>query len=140
MNNWQDPPDDAYRYQQEVGSDVIDVNGHVNNVAYIQWMQDAAIRHYGSLEGVRALALDGFTWVARSHRIEYLSPAFQGDVLEVTTWVADFGRVRSNRHYAFLRIADQRRIARGVTDWIFFDLARQRPAIIPPELKAVFAG
>jgi acyl-CoA thioester hydrolase len=25
---------------------VIDENGHVNNVAYVQWMQDIAIEHY----------------------------------------------------------------------------------------------
>jgi acyl-CoA thioester hydrolase len=138
MNAWQDPPANAYRYAQAVGPDVIDVNGHVNNVAYIQWMQDAAVRHYGSIEAVKALALDAFTWVARSHQIEYLSPAFEGDVLEVATWVADFARVRSNRHYAFTRRGDGRRIAHGVTDWIFFDRVRQRPAVIPPDLKAAF--
>ena len=28
--------------------EVVDGNGHVNNVAYVQWMQDAAIRHAGT--------------------------------------------------------------------------------------------
>jgi acyl-CoA thioester hydrolase len=28
-----------------VTPDVLDVNGHANNVAYVQWLQDAAIHH-----------------------------------------------------------------------------------------------
>ncbi|HCB02612.1 MAG TPA: acyl-CoA thioesterase, partial [Anaerolineae bacterium] len=27
----------------------IDENGHVNNVAYVQWMQDIAVEHYASI-------------------------------------------------------------------------------------------
>ena len=26
----------------------IDENGHVNNVTYVQWMQDIAVEHYSS--------------------------------------------------------------------------------------------
>ena len=32
----------------------IDENGHVNNVAYVQWMQDIAVEHYSSIGGLEA--------------------------------------------------------------------------------------
>ncbi|HEX9333116.1 MAG TPA: acyl-CoA thioesterase [Anaerolineales bacterium] len=57
----------------------IDENGHVNNVAYVQWMQDIAVEHYESIGGVNLMQLIGATWVVREHRIEYLSPAFENE-------------------------------------------------------------
>jgi hypothetical protein len=51
-------------------------NGHVNNVQFVQWMQDAAVRHYESLGGILLTQALETTWVVRSHNIEYLRPAF----------------------------------------------------------------
>ena len=35
--------DPVYQFDLKVPAEVVDGNGHVNNVAYVQWMQDAAI-------------------------------------------------------------------------------------------------
>ncbi|MFL7871181.1 MAG: hypothetical protein AB8I58_20295 [Anaerolineales bacterium] len=35
----------VYSYTFIIPQTVIDEYGHVNNVAYVQWMQDTAIRH-----------------------------------------------------------------------------------------------
>jgi len=32
----------------------IDENGHVNNVVYVQWMQDIAVEHYATIGGIQA--------------------------------------------------------------------------------------
>ena len=55
----------------------IDENGHVNNVIYVQWMQDIAVEHYSSIGGIEAQGLD-VTWMVREHQVEYLLPAFAG--------------------------------------------------------------
>ncbi len=34
-----------HRYDFSVPEDVVDENGHVNNVVYLQWLQDAAVAH-----------------------------------------------------------------------------------------------
>jgi acyl-CoA thioester hydrolase len=62
----------------------IDENGHVNNVAYIQWMQDIAVDHYASIGGIQAQGPDT-TWVVRGHRVEYFLPAFTGEEIEIKT-------------------------------------------------------
>ncbi|HSM71304.1 MAG TPA: hypothetical protein VK851_07155 [Anaerolineales bacterium] len=37
-----------------IPKEAIDKNGHVNNVSYVQWMQDIAVEHYASIGGVEA--------------------------------------------------------------------------------------
>ncbi len=130
--------DPVYRVEITVPPSAVDRNRHVNNVAYVQWMQDAALQHSGATGCTRMTEAIGATWVARMHRIEYLSPAFAGDVLTVLTWVADFRKVRSLRRYQFIRAADQKVIAEGETDWVFVDASTGRPRAIPNEIVELF--
>lgn len=116
----------------------IDENGHVNNVAYVQWMQDIAIEHYESIGGIAAQGKDA-TWVVREHRIEYFLPAFLGEEIEIKTWVEDIRRVRSLRKYEFVRKADASVIVRGETDWVFVNMKTGRPLPIPDEVARVFS-
>jgi acyl-CoA thioester hydrolase len=78
------------------------------------------------------------TWVVRSHLIEYLSPAFVGDEIEVRTWVANIRRVRSLRRYEFIRKADGKLLVKGETDWVFVDAETGRPLGIPDEVARLF--
>jgi acyl-CoA thioester hydrolase len=127
-----------HRDEFVVPESAIDRNGHVNNVAFVQWMQDVATRHFdfGGVNAAMATA-DG-TWVARSHKIEYLSPAFVGEHLQALTWIVDFSRVRSLRRYKFLRASDGKLLVRGETDWIFVNVKTGKPCSIPEEIKRAF--
>ncbi len=93
----------SYTYQFEVPASAIDTNGHVNNVAYVQWMQDAAIAHSDAVGGTAATRAMNATWVVRRHTIEYRRPAFAGDKIDVRTWVTDCRMVSSRRKYEFIR-------------------------------------
>ena len=117
---------------------VIDENGHANNVAYVQWMQDIAVEHYASLGGIEAQGKSA-TWVVREHRIEYFLPAFAGEEIEVRTWVENIRRVRSLRKYEFVRKADGKLLVKGETDWVFVDTKRGSPIPIPAEVSKVFS-
>lgn len=111
-----------------IGPESIDGNGHVNNVEYLRWMQDAAIAHSQARGLVDELYAElGATWVARSHFIEYLRPAFAGETLRVDTWIVDFGRSRSKRKYRFLRESDGLELARAETLWAYVSRETGRP-------------
>jgi acyl-CoA thioester hydrolase len=127
-----------YRYEMIVPAEAVDRNRHVNNVAYVQWMQDVALRHSAATGCTRMTEAIGATWVARMHRIEYLSPAFAGETINVLTWVADFRKVRSLRRYRFVRAADQKVLAEGETDWVLVDASTGRPRVVPEELANLF--
>jgi acyl-CoA thioester hydrolase len=127
-----------FSFEFTVPESALDENGHVNNVQYVQWMQDAAVRHYGSTGGIAPTQAIGATWVVRSHNIEYLRPAFSGDRIEVRTWVVDIRRVRSLRRYRFTRLSDGKLLVKGETDWVFIDAKTGIPREVPEEIIKIF--
>jgi acyl-CoA thioester hydrolase len=117
----------------------IDSNGHVNNIVYLQWMQDVAIAHSAAVGCTAATTAAGCTWVARSHHIDYLRPAYAGDRILVQTWVIDAARKSSSpRRYRMVRESDGAVLARGETLWVFIDLQSGRPRTIPAEVIQCF--
>ncbi len=88
--------------------------------------------------GMKAIRALGALWVVRSHQVEYLAPAFAGDVIQVQTWVVNFSRVRSLRRYRFLRVSDGKIIVRGETDWVYVSSETGKPVSIPEQVKTPF--
>jgi len=125
----------VYQFEIDVTAKDVDRNGHVNNVVYIQWMQDAAIAHARASGCTAASRAVGATWVVRTHHIEYLSSLFAGDKVNVFTWRANFQRVRSVRKYKFVRAKDGAVVARAETDWVFVNAKTGRPQSIPEEVR-----
>jgi len=124
-----------YKHDITVTADMVDGNGHVNNVAYIQWMQDAAV-HHAQVSGCTQVSLSlGATWVVRTHHVEYLRPAFAGDTITVLTWVANFRRVGSLRKYKIIRAGDEAVVAQAETDWVFVDAKCGRPGRSPTKSR-----
>jgi acyl-CoA thioester hydrolase len=119
-----------------IPASVIDENGHANNVTFLQWMQDIAIEHYSSLGGLEAQKPFG-TWFIREHKVEYVSPAFSGEEIEVRTWVENIRRVQSQRKYEFVRKRDGKTLVKGETEWVFVDTKIGRPLAIPKEVRAI---
>ncbi|HEU5041213.1 MAG TPA: acyl-CoA thioesterase [Gemmatimonadales bacterium] len=122
-----------------VPDDAIDQQGHVSNLAYVAWMQDLAIEHSTAAGWPmsRYLAL-GAGWVVRSHFIEYLRPAFAGEIIEAHTWVPEFSQRATPRRFLFLRRPDGQLLARAETRWVFVDLATGRRRPLPEDLLAAF--
>ena len=127
------------RLELVVPDSAIDDNGHVNNVQYVQWMQEAAVFHSARLgwPQERYAAIDR-TWIIRSHTIEYLHSAYAGEAISVYTWVAEFQKIRTLRKFKFHRPADDTVLAVAATVFIFCDLHTGRPRSIPPEVLAAY--
>ena len=131
------PISPTYSKTITIPSSAIDENGHVNNVVYVQWMQDIAVEHYASIGGIEAQGPDA-TWVIRQHSVEYLLPAFEGEEVEIRTWVEDIRKVRSLRKYEFVRKGDGKTLVKGETDWVFVETKTGRPKAIPAEVEEIF--
>ncbi len=131
------PISPTYSKTIKVTQDFIDENGHVNNVVYVQWMQDIAVEHYSSIGGVEAQGPES-TWVVREHKIEYFLPAFDGEEIEIRTWVENIRRVRSLRKYEFLRKSNNKLLVKGETDWVFVNVKTGMPRAVPSEVMKVF--
>jgi acyl-CoA thioester hydrolase len=129
----------VYHHRHQVLESEIDELDHANNAAYVNWMQAAAVAH-SSAQGWPSQRYwdSSYAWVARSHKIEYLQPAHQGESLVVRTWVADMQRVSSLRKYEIVRDADGTLLARAETRWAFVHLETRKPMRIPLEVQNDF--
>ena len=121
-----------YQTQVQVSSEQIDGLGHVNNVVYLQWVEQVAWQHSQQL-GLDLVAyqrLDA-AMVAREHRLTYKAACFLHDQLELRTWLADGDLLNLYRHYQFVRLSDQRVVFEGVTRWVCIQLSTGRPMRMP---------
>ena len=115
----------------------IDQLGHVNNVTYLRWVQEAAIAHWQA----EAPAADqaALAWVVVRHEIDYKRAAFLQDGIIARTWVGTASRHRFERHTELLRAADQRLLAKARTLWCPIDARTGRPTDVSAELRSRFS-
>ncbi|MCA6448657.1 MAG: acyl-CoA thioesterase [Chitinophagaceae bacterium] len=118
-------PGPVFEYRIKVMQEHIDELEHVNNVVYVQFMQDVADKHWHSI----ALSDQEkeVVWVVRRHEIDYLHPAVLGDELLIRTWTGEHGTVSWDRHYEIIRPADQKRIITAKSVWVLLDKVTGRP-------------
>jgi acyl-CoA thioester hydrolase len=114
----------------------IDELGHVNNAVWVQWIQQAAVAHWGALaEGAHK---DAYYWVVVRHEIDYLRAAHQGDAITARTWVGEAPQgARFDRFVEFTG-ADGKTCVRSRTQWAIIDKALGRPIRVPLEVIAPF--
>ena len=115
----------------------IDRLQHVNNVAFLRYVQDAAVAHWQSLAPSEAQS--ALLWVVRRHEIEYFRPAYLGDELQVMTWVGEPSAARWDRFTEILRPADGQLLVQARTVWVLLDRASGRPRRIDPQLARLLA-
>lgn len=129
----------VFRYSFVFPPEAEDENRHVNNVEYVRKLQEAAIAHTRQNGWMpEELHARGWTWVARSHFIEYLQPCRAGEPIEILTWVASFRKIRSLRKYRIVRVSDGAILANAQTEWAFLDRRTGRPVAIPSEVLAAY--
>jgi acyl-CoA thioester hydrolase len=127
--------------------------GHVNNAVYLNYLEQIAIDHAAAMgwPADRLRQEVGALFVARRHEIEYLQPAFEGDVLRVRTWPQAMSGARGHRVYDITRAeadgaahidrllkpdelvpaARGELIVRARTEWAFMNVTTGRPQRIP---------
>ncbi len=129
----------VFHHARVVLDSEIDRQGHVNNVAFIRWMQDAAVAHSAEQGWTDDRYEEaGFGWVARSHHIEYLAAAFVDEPIIVMTWVAGFRKATSSRRYRIWNAHTKVLLAKAETNWAFVSLATRKPGRIKLEVSAAF--
>ncbi|MFZ6029985.1 MAG: acyl-CoA thioesterase [Chloroflexota bacterium] len=116
-----------------------DAYGHLNNVNYLRWMQEAAFAASAAV-GYDFSRYDELAhlWLVRETGIEYLLPLAYNDEVRVKTWVSDFRRSHSLRQYEFIHARSGQVAARASTDWVYVDAQALRPAAIPLEMQQAF--
>lgn len=114
-----------YEMELTVQPSDIDRLGHVNNVVYLSWVQDAAVAHwYASATEQQKTA---YLWVVAKHEIEYKRPSKEGDVLVVKTWVGKANHRLFTRHTEISRKLDGKVVVKARSLWSPVDPGSMKP-------------
>lgn len=123
----------------QVQPEHIDVLGHVNNVMYIQWMQDVAAAHIETLGLGLAQYLElKHAMVAVEHHVQYRKAALEGEHIILRTWLDDINALYSFRQYAFYRPKDQSVLFMGNTKWACIEIETGRPKRMSPSFTQAY--
>lgn len=111
----------------------IDVLGHVNNVVYVQWMQDVAAAHIETLGvGLQQYLEMKHAMVAVEHHVQYRKAAMLDDEIILRTWLYDINALYSFRQYAFFNAKDNNLLFTGNTKWACIEISTGRPKRMSP--------
>jgi len=115
----------------------IDELGHVNNVTYVRWVQDAAVAHWTAAAPPAEQAR--LFWIVLRHEIDYRHAAHLGDEIVARTWVGTATRLRFERHTEIVRAPDGCVLARARTLWCPIDAETRRPTPVAAEVRSRFS-
>ena len=114
----------------------IDELGHVNNAAWVRWMQDVATGHWAAVASAEHQA--AYVWVVTRHEIDYLGNVGPGEGVTARTWISDPPKgARFDRNMEFLNAAGKV-VVRAKTTWALIDRASGRLARVRDEIAAPF--
>ena len=123
-----------FEHSFTVKPEEIDRQGHVNNVRYVQWIQDVAVAHWHNTATAEQLA--SVTWVVLRHEIDYLRPAFENEEISTCTWVGKATAAKCER-FTEIRRGDEI-LAKAKSVWCALDSKTLHPRRIDGELKEKF--
>ncbi|WP_440881509.1 acyl-CoA thioesterase [Tenacibaculum sp. C7A-26P2] len=120
----------VYEKTQVVQKSEIDQYNHVNNVVYVQWIQDIANEHWQEL--TKEIEELDYAWFVVRHEIDYIAQALLNDVVIIKTWIGKTEGVKSVRHVEIS--INSKLIVRSQTIFCLVDNKTGRPKRITEEV------
>jgi len=127
---------EIYEQNITVKSSDLDNLKHVNNVQYVQWVQDIAKEHWEKRASKEIL--DTYFWVVIRHEIDYKQQAFLGDELLIQTFVGEHTHVTSVRLVNIVNKKTNKVLVKAKSTWCLMDYKTKKPVKISEEMLRVF--
>ena len=128
---------DIFELRLAIEPSDIDHLGHVNNVTYLRWVQEAATAHW--TDSAPAEDQAKLMWIVLRHEIDYKRAALPGDEIIGRTWVGAATRLKFERFTEILRASDRQVLAEAKTIWCPIDARTMKPVAVSPEVRAIFS-
>ena len=109
---------------------------HVNNVRYLEWIQDISREHWE--RNVSKEVRDRVVWVVSSHYIQYKGEARLGDRIRIKTFIADTKGAISVRAVEMRLEDSEKLILESTTEWCLLDAEVFKPMRISEEIRSYF--
>ena len=119
-----------------VTEDDLDDLQHVNNVRYVQWIQDISKNHWLSVAPPDLL--DRVIWVVVNHNITYKSAAKLGERIRMETYIKSARGPISERVVEMYLEEGNELLVESLTKWCMLDPASLKPARIGIDVQNLF--
>lgn len=116
-------------------SDLDELN-HVNNVGYVQWVNDVAIAHWKA--NASDDILKQYFWVMVSHQIDYKRSALLNEAIKLKTFIVQSGGAGCTRAVEIYNNKTNKLLAKSETKWCFMSFKTLRPTRITQEIVDLF--
>lgn len=124
-----------------VRSTEIDINGHVNNAKYVEYLEWGREDFYEAVHlPYEALYRLGAVTVTVHLDLNYRREAKQGDMLTVITRPGTVGRTSFSLQQTVVRETDDTLIADAAVTLVTMDPIARRSVPVPQALRQYFAG
>ena len=123
-----------YTFNIKVTKNDIDFLDHVNNVIYVNWILEAAQKHWEHLSS--EMLNSKYVWVVLKHEIDYLAAAKLNDEITICTWVENSYGPKSTRVVEIYKGA--KLLVSANTIWCLLDKPTMKPIRIPSLIIDLF--
>lgn len=117
-------------------NDLDDLN-HVNNVVYVNWIQEIAKNHWNVL--VSDEIKDNYYWVLLEHNIKYLHSALLNEKIIIKTYIEETKGVKSSRIVEIFNKGTNQLLVTSKTIWCLINAKTNKPSRINNEIRKAFS-
>ena len=126
-------------FEQTVHTFQIDINRHVSNIVYVQWLEIGRTRLLEAIgRPIESMQARGFFAILVETWIKYLEPIHYPDTVRVEVWVSDLTRVSAWMEFQMTSTKTGRVVTRARQRGVFVDAETNRPYRLTPEDRAAF--
>lgn len=127
---------EAFQKKIQVTNEDLDELKHVNNVRYVQWIQDISKEHWDKL--TTAAIQEKVIWVVLNHNIDYKSAAVLGDEILLKTYIESSKGALSIRVVEMFNNQTQELLVKSKTKWCLLNPETLKPIRISEEIRSLF--
>lgn len=131
----------TFESELDVRPDDIDMNGHVHNSKYLDYVLAA---RFDQMERCYKMSMEAFlelglSWYVRSAFIKHKRPLHMGDKILVRTRVSDLRSRGVKVEYEIIRQGDGKLSAEGYFDYVLVERDTGHPAVITEEIAEKYS-
>lgn len=124
----------SFKHSFKVKGQDIDALKHVNNVVYLQWVQDVSYMHWDVLASTSIK--ETCVWMTLRHEIDYINQSYLGDVITIYTWIDETYGVKSTRIVHIY--CEDKLLTKSKTTFCLLDKETLKPKRIGKDILELF--
>ncbi len=143
MYDRNNPPEELAQFPAVVAIPVqwgdMDSFQHVNNIVYLRWFETARVR-YLEVSGLNPIMEAAGTGpILASVECNYRRQVRYPDEVLIGARMTKLGGASMRVEHVIFSLAQQQKVADGVSGVVYFDYANQRPTTIPDDVRKLIA-